>query len=234
MSTKPHSTSFSVGRFHFSVRLGSLFFPLSLDDIKPGLDILGYSMTPALDRTRLPYAPGVRLSISGQIAENLEAKLSLRMDPERGIVAIEGSDIEAVIKSFDELEKWVQENTSVDFAQERRFYEFIFDGTISVGSERDPIRTISNLYSDSRTIEQFGDIIEAKVTNFGIRLVQKDRSPGEDEWLDIRVEPTVERPRSTYLANVVYRSPDKEKVIARANELLATLEQIIATIESSN
>ena len=216
-----------IERFLFSVRLGGIFFPLGFSEITQLLDKAGFTIAAAL-RDRLPSVPaGGRLVVGGRIAE--KGDLSFNVDPNRGVITVEGKSIENVITDFNAIEDLARQEFDVDFSQERQFYEIIADLTITV--YKNPIETVSELFSDSKVLSDFSTILEEEVGNYGVRLVKKEQLPTEGEWFEYRIEPLVEKPRNTYHSNVIYRSKDKDKVTKTATELIKRVGQLISTME---
>ena len=216
-----------IERFLFSVRLGGIFFPLGFSEITQLLDKAGFILAAAL-KDRLPSVPaGGRLVVGGRIAE--KGDLSFNVDPNRGVITVEGRSIRNVITDFNAIEDLARQEFAVDFSQERQFYEIIADLTITV--YKNPIETVGELFSDSKVLSDFSTILEEEVGNYGVRLVKKEQLPNEEEWFEYRIEPLVEKPRNTYHSNVIYRSKDKDKVIKTATELIKRVGQLISTME---
>jgi hypothetical protein len=76
-----------VDRFHFSVKLKSIFFPVDLPELTPLLSEIGYSVRKELTDKIPDISAGLRLSVSGNIAENKDNGQIFRIDPERGVLA---------------------------------------------------------------------------------------------------------------------------------------------------
>src|SRR3972149_6285473 len=101
-----------VERFSFNTRLKSIFFPIDYSDITEVLREAGFTIPPSLaDRT--PGLPlGARLIMSGPIAQKDD--LRFQMIPDRGIIGIDGRDIERTLDTFNEVEELIRQRLRVD------------------------------------------------------------------------------------------------------------------------
>jgi len=215
-----------IERFVFSVRLRGLFFPLGFSDIAQLLDKAGFTLIrPLRERPSLPS--GAQLVVAGRIAE--KGDLKLNVDPDRGVINIEGKSIQEVLTEFDGIEKLALEEFGVNFNIERRFYETI--GDLTILADKDPIETISKIYSDSKVFSAFKTILKEDSGNYGVRLVRKGQFPDQEEWWEYRIEPLVAKSRNTYYSNVIYRSEDKANVVRAARGMVETVGQLIMTME---
>ena len=230
MSATRSDPKLSVTRFQFSVRLKSIFFPFGVGDIGPGLEQLGYSLD-ADSSEGLPIPAGTRVVISGEVARKSEPPVSVRIDPQRGILGFHGADIQTVVDDFDKLEVWVNDNLSLALSSEAQFYEFILAAELAVPEGRSPIDTIARVYSDSDYTARFSELLGTPVTNYGVRLVGRDDMPTSLEWIDLRVEPMVRRPTASYSVNAIYRAPDKVKVEGRALAIADLVEKVVEEME---
>ena len=80
MSRSKQDTQIKIERFHFSVRLKSIFFPLELAELIPILEEVGYSVRSELSQ-RIPDVPfGVKVVAGGAIAEKRTIGQSFRLD----------------------------------------------------------------------------------------------------------------------------------------------------------
>ena len=226
----------SVERFSFSIRLDSLFFPVTMEELRLGLEKLDYSLNADVERALAPASrpAGARVSIGGTIANKTDPPLQFRTDMERGILGIDGRGVGEVVDDFTALEDWIREELCLDLSQEARFYELILEGSLAVGQGRDPIDTLKHLYAGSPHLSSFAKVVGRDVTNFGVRLVEKGQVPSANTWLDIRVEPSIQRGNTAYTVNVVFRDPDRAKVVAEANRISDTVAELVVAMEQES
>jgi len=211
-----------------------LFFPIGLSELEALSGSIGYDFAKEL-RDRLPEVPkGMRLSMAGPIATKTKDGYSLRVDMEKGVVAIQGSDIEGVLQDFESLEKHTKEVLRVSLEDEARFYEFILDAEAVFTDGRNPIQEISNLFAGAQVFDQLSPIVGEPLTNFGLRLVPKDLSPNGDIWVDFRIEPSIAKPTSVYSINTVLRNTARSIVIEQARSVGTKLRQIIDLLRGTS
>jgi len=216
-----------IERFLLSVRLGGLFFPLGFSEITQLVDKAGFTLVPPLRERPLVPPVGAQLVVGGRIAQ--KGDLSFNVDPNRGVITVEGNIIENVVAEFNGIEDLARQEFAVDFIREARFYEIIADLTIAV--HKNPVETVSKVFSDSKVLSDFSTILKEKVGNYGVRLAKKRQVPNEEEWFEYSVEPLVAKPRSAYHSTVIYRSKDKDNVMKAATGLIETVGQIVSTME---
>lgn len=215
-----------IERFLFSVRLGGVFFPLGFSEITRLVDKVGFTLVPSLkERPMVPA--GAQLLVGGRIAQKDD--LSFNVDPNRGIITVEGNIIEKVLTEFNAMEDLARQEFAIDFIREARFYEIIADLTIVV--HKNPVETVSRVFSDSKVLSDFSTILKEEVGNYGVRLVKRGQAPDGEEWVEYKIEPLVAKPRSTYYSNVIYRSKVKDNVMKAATGLIDTVGQIVTTME---
>lgn len=175
-----------------------------------------------------PLVPvGAQLVAGGRIAQ--KGELSFDVDPNRGIITVEGNIIEKVLTEFNAIEDLARQEFAIDFIREARFYEIIADLTIVV--HKNPVETVSRVFSDSKVLSDFSTILKEEVGNYGIRLAKRGQVPNEEEWFEYRVEPLVAKPRSAYYSNIIYRSKVKDNVMKAATGLIDTVGRLVSTME---
>lgn len=216
-------------RFHFSVRLKSIFFPLELAELTPILSDMGYSVRKELAERIADLPLGGRIVVGGNIAEKKDTGQTLRLDPDRGVIAIVGQHIDGIISDFSDLERLVKDRTNVDLEAEVSFYEFIAEGSAITGS--DPTKVIASLFKDSELESGISRILGFSATNFGIRVVEQNRYVTETQWFDLRVEPLIPKPNTVYSINLTRRHPERAKVVDSAKSLNKMVENILNVME---
>ena len=222
----PEKEKTRIERFLFSVRLGGIFFPLGFSEITQIVEKTGFSLVASLREKPLLPAGG-QLVVGGRIAE--KGDLSFNVDPNRGIITVEGNVIENVLTEFNAIEDLAREEFAVDFVREASFYEIIAELTMAV--HKNPIETVSKLFSGSKVLSDFSTILEEDVGNYGVRLVKTRQVPNEEEWFEYRIEPLVAKPRNAYHSTVIYRSRVKDEVTKAATRLIDTVGRLVSTME---
>lgn len=223
------SIKIKLERFHLSVRLGSIFFPLEISEVIPLLEESGYKISEELAKRLAALPLGAKVVVGGAIAEKRDDGRTFRMEPDRGVIAIAGQHVDAIVKDFSNLEKLINDKLNLSLSKEALFYEFIAEGTATTG--KDPTKIVAKLLDGSRLQSEISKILGPSVTNFGLRLVERERYVTDNQWFDFKIEPLVPKPDTTYLINVVYRHPKRANVIGAAQSLNGTIEKLLIAIE---
>lgn len=218
-----------IERFHFSVRLSSIFFPIELAELLPILEEAGYTIRKELVE-RMPDVPlGAKVVIGGPMAEKRDAGQTFRVETERSVIAIAGQDINGIIEDFSNIERLIKDKLNLVLEEKALFYEFIAEGSANTGS--DPTKVIAKLLDDSRLQSEISKILGFSVTNFGVRFVEQNRYVTGAQWSDFRIEPLVPKPDTSYHINVIYRHQERANVVKAAQSLRETIEKLLFAIE---
>ncbi|MBA7610524.1 hypothetical protein ES703_17733 [subsurface metagenome] len=223
------SIKIKLERFHFSVRLGSLFFPLEVSEVTPLLEESGYKISEELTKRLADLPLGTKLVVGGAIAEKRDDGKTFRMEPDRGVIAIAGQHVGTIVEDFSNLEKLIKDKLNVSLEREALFYEFTAEGTATTG--KDPTKIVAKLLNGSRLQSEISKILGSSVTSFGLRLVERERYVTDNQWFDFKIEPLIPKPDTTYHINVVYRHPKRANVINAAQSLNGTIEKLLIAIE---
>ena len=228
--------SLTIDRFSFALRLDTLFVPFSIEEVTPGLEQLGFSLTEDIERMLTPGAKpmGTRINVDGHIAHKDDPPLQVRVDMGRGVLGVDGKNVDEVIEEYRLIEAWINKELQLNLGGNAKFYESILEGILTVGIERSPIETLKRLYTDGGQISQFSQILGRGVTNFGIRIVTEGTAPMDDTWLDLRIEPSVQRSNSAYRVNVVSRGKQLDTQAEEARQLTDKLSQLVSAMEKVN
>lgn len=224
----PESSRLAVRSFALSVRLNSLFFPFSVEEIKNATQRLGFTLARGLENARVPA--GTRLAVSGEVATKSESSIILAVDSERSAISIQGRNIAEVLNEFEQFKSWSAGEGLVDLESSVRFYELLFEGTLAVAPVGNPLNAIRSLYGESQLLARCSEIVGSDLTNYGVRLVNKGSNPATENWMDIQIFPATERPTAAYSVTVVLRSPRYEEVVRMANDLPDKMERIVSAI----
>ncbi|MBI4336758.1 MAG: hypothetical protein HY683_02865 [Chloroflexi bacterium] len=227
MSTSTNAHEIMFTRVRLTVRVDSLFFPLDYGDIAKVLPTLGYELLEKRLPVELPA--GARLAVSGRIAQKEPYYVHLSVD--RGFIGVDGDEPAGVLSEFKNLLQLLEETYHPDFGKQARFYEIIVDATVR--GKGDPLQVLATLSRSIQLLTNLQPLLgEKDLASFGLRLVPRGASPGEDEWFEWRIEPLVPRPKTHYTASVVYRSPNRENVETRLASLEDTLDKLVSQLEA--
>lgn len=223
------NTKMDIFRFHFSVKLKSIFFPLALGEVLPVIEEVGYLPRKELLEAVKNLPDDRRLIVGGAIADKSSIGGTFRMDPASNVIAIAGKNILEVIQDFTKIEQIVEERLQVAIEKQAQFYEFVGDGAVVTG--RDPTKVTAKVYHDSKLLAQLSEILGFSATNFGVRIVEQNMYATEAHWSEIVVEPLLPKADTTYHFTAVYRDPERAKVVGKAHSLTDHIEKTIYAME---
>ena len=156
--------------------------------------------------------------------------LSIGIQMDRGVLTVNGKDVQVVLDEFREIVKWASE-IGVDLTADVKFYESIIEAQLNVGKENNPIETSRNMFAKYEQYRKFSEIFGSDITNYGVRLVNAGTSPSSDTWIDLRIDPSVERSNSIYRVNGVLRGPDLDNQMDAAQRIEEKVKQIVITMQ---
>ncbi|MBM4462887.1 MAG: hypothetical protein FJ012_06065 [Chloroflexi bacterium] len=187
-----------------TVTLAPVIFALDFGDLARALKKNGYDLALQVP----PLAIGQRIGGSGIIAK--KGNITIVADSERRYVGVDGTSLPDVLSSFDELTRIVKDDLWVDIRAKAAFYEAIV--RMNVLGHVNPTETVESFFSNLDAVKALEPILGEPTSLFTIRLVPKGKLTGEQEWFEVKIEPDLARPDSTYMVEVVYRKSDYEKV----------------------
>ena len=219
-----------IERFHLAVRMNLLQFPLAEDEVRSVLEDAGYVWS--ADRTALlaGIPAAMRVVPSGMVARSEDRECTFTLSPERGVLALQGREIERVIGDFSKIQEGIKDRYIPDWESKAFFYEFLLDANFKVSPERDPIKEMQELHKGSGVFEKLQEALGVPVTTYGLRLAEKGVSPDGPHWLEYKVEPDVGKPRTDYLVNIIYRDDSLQTVIQECRQALEKTERILGIL----
>ena len=232
MATRSDISKLNIDRFHFSVRIRTLFFPVGLHEFTTGLQKKGFEILPQVQRLLEQTPIGTKLSVSGPVARRQSPDVQVTMDGGTGVLGVQGRDIQGVIAALEEIEGLLSEDLAVEISSYERFYELILEGEVYVGAARNPIDRVSSLYTDSKHFQALQKVLGEPVMTYGVRLVSKGVAPDTANWEEIKIEPSIAKAKTTYSVSIILRRDDKAAVQRFATRLPDLIERLIETIES--
>ncbi|MDY6916830.1 MAG: hypothetical protein SVP26_02620 [Chloroflexota bacterium] len=151
------------------------------------------------------------------------------VDPNRGVLGIQGKDIPEVIGYFDKVRELAKQLSDVDLDKEARFYEVAAD--LAIATDISPLEVTANLFAGASDLQRLGNLLGAAICNYGVRLVPANQAPTGEEWFDYRIEPLLARPSSEYFSSIVHRSRDRDSVVTAAGKLSETIKALVGAME---
>jgi hypothetical protein len=227
MNMTEKSDELKILRFRIGTTLQSLFFPISVPDLFEAVRKIGYQITAPSLPTPIARA---RMTFTGNFAQ--KDSVILDVNSNRGILGVSADSYSPAIKSFNELSDILQNEFNVDFKEESRFYEIIAE--IKIVSVHNPLESMSNMFKKNRFISKVGKILEQDVSMFTLRFIPKGKTPNQEEWLDLVIEPDLLMPYQRYSVSLVFRSQDKLVMEKFGENLESNLLKIISAIRGSS
>ena len=206
----------------YGVCLNHIIFPITFRELRNALAKNGYEISPI--RIDLP-SPPTRIAFSGEIARKEET--SVRLNVENSNIGTVGRSLTEVTESFKELVKLVKTELGVNLHENVRFYQCNIH--YNMETKKKPCNEIAKV-ENKEYFEKFAKVLGENLSSFSVRLVPRNMSPNQEEWLDIAIEPDVVNEKR-YHIGVVFRNPDRETTENFVSKLENNLLNLIGIIE---
>lgn len=206
-------------RYRLAIVFHTLFFPFTYPELIDSLKKREYSVPPP----PRPAPTGQRVYVGGHIATKNGCIIDV--NEEKKTLAGEGSQVENVIKSIEELMDVVEEDFRLNLERDVDYIELVSD--LVVKSDKSPLKDIegfNNKYS------AFNGIMGMETSAYSISIVPKGFLPSSKKWFDIRIEPRVTTPDREYFIHAIYRDENIGDVLAFAREVNSKILSLIEKI----
>jgi hypothetical protein len=211
--------------YRLALVLQTVFFPFTYPDLFNSLRSRGFKIEGPI----IPVS-GPRSYLGGPIAT--KDGCTVDIDPDRKILANDGSNFEDVMKVHQELIAMAAEDFKVALDKETDYLEMI--ASVIVRSGKSPLKEIQDFFKGFKRMEKFSEILGKDVTFYSLRITPKETLPSGKHWLDITIEPRVTMPESVYFVNVVYRNEDRSDVLRFSSEINTWILKLIQSIEEKS
>jgi len=156
----------------------------------------------------------------------------LSMNSQTMSIGVIGTTNHEVLQTITEVATLLSKE-GVDIDKNGKFHEMLTDYVVETG--KDPAKIIQKYFKSIPVYEQFDKIFQSKPPSlFSIRILPKDAIIDSAEFYDLRIEPTVHKPHSSYLCRLVFRSKDRKKTEKMILELEKKVQSVIQIIEKEN
>jgi len=206
-----------------TVTLTPVIFPLDLGNLTRTLKKKGFELSVQIP----PTAIGTRMAGAGILAR--KGDVAVVADTERRFIGVDGTSVDDVLSSFEELTEVVKHELWVDVHAKAGYYESII--RMNVLGRNNPTEVVEGFFRDLDTAKSLETIIGEPTSLFTIRLVPRGKLTGEPEWFDIRIEPDVSRPDTTYIIEIVYRKLEYKSVIDFVSGIDQKIDAILDNME---
>ena len=209
---------------HLAVRYNTLHFPVNPGDLGRIVPHAGYVVT----EEEILSAPfGARVSFAGRLAK--KGEIELRMNTERGILAVRGPDADSVLGEFDWLEDLLQQKFAFDSVAAAWFYELLAE--FIVESTDNPLTALARHFQAVPVLERASDILGFPVSSYTSRMFHTGQDPDDLNWAEIRIEPYVPAASTRFLVNVVFRNKQREPVTQFLSGLREKVMKLVEGVE---
>ena len=209
---------------HLAVRYNTLHFPVNPGDLARIVPHTGYVVT----QEEILSAPfGGRVSFAGRLAK--KGEIELRMDTERGILALRGPDADSVLGEFNWLEDLLQQKFAFDSVAAARFYELLSE--FIVESTGNPLTALARHFQGVPVLERASEVLGFPVSSYTSRMFHTGQDPNDLNWAEIRIEPYVPAASTRFLVNVVFRNEHREPVTEFLDGLRQKVIKLVDGVE---
>ena len=214
-------------RLHLSMRFKDVLFPFEQSLFLRYLPELGYSISGQIRQVLPPL--GGHLEVKGVIATK-GADIRVAINPENPSLGIAAPDCGTLVDTFEEVEAALRERLHLNSEEHALFYEVDARATVHTGSNP---TAVLRKHAAPKAIVAGGEALFGEpCANATFRLVPTTGSASSADWFDLIVEPFWGSPETFYVANLVFRNSDRQRVVGLARELAPKLEQFVETLEA--
>lgn len=212
-ASQPEADPEQVRRCRLGVRLGTVHWPVDLNEIHGALVRLKYDQIAASDE-----------SVNAQKNEK-----AFYCDHKRMVLGFHSQNLESVISSQREFFSTVKSSYGADLADYSRFYEVEYISTYY--GKKSHHEALKSAYADSGHMSSFLSILGMNARPKGVDLVSADSEMVDDKWFHVTVEPKVEGTRKSYYCMTLFRDTDLNSAIAQGKKSPEYIKRIIERLE---
>lgn len=213
-------------QLRLSVKTNFIFSPIDPGQLQEGLVKRGYEALPL----RASQIAAGRIDVIGSIARKKDNEVTF--DSNRQVIGVNGASPAETLSSFNDIYQIIAEELHIDLSGSSvRFYETIVDYVLATG--RNPRQVLGELSSLRDLSNRISSAVGVDVSLFGFRVGSKDVVPNREEWLDIKFEPIIAKADKEYFMQIVFRSPEKDRVSNFLGSIENTVKTLIQLLESA-
>lgn len=177
-----------------------------------------------------PIPSGARLQLRGRVAT--KGDISIRVDTDRHIVAVEVLNPESAIEQLDLIESLLHDDLAFDSSGLIHFYEFGSD--LVVKSVKNPLESWQTHFAHVPVIEKISNILGRETALYGVTVALKGADPNQSNWFDLRINPQILSATNNYAVKVVFRDAERDEVIGFVRGFEDTLSKLLAIVEQGD
>jgi hypothetical protein len=212
---------------NLAVVYDSVLFPFEVLAFLRSLSKRAYLVPDPIAADILAPPHGARVETGKLVAR--KADILLALDTDRKTMIVSAPVPPTAADEMEDLEALLRDELGIDATQFARFYEL--SCSLTATGTTNPLQSWAASLQQVPMLSRIPAIVGTEITPFGLRFVGKDQTPTQSEWLDIRIEPRVLAPTTHHYADVVFRHPDRTRVLQFARNLERTVQALIALLE---
>ncbi|MDO8673784.1 MAG: hypothetical protein Q7O66_20430 [Dehalococcoidia bacterium] len=209
-----------------SVKYTSVLFPLDTLQFLRAVSKQGFIIPDSIEQ--VPF--GTRVEISGLIAR--KGDISVRVDSNRQVLGVQAPNVNSVLDEMDSIESLLKTELDLDSHALADYYELLASLTIKAG--RHPLECWETHFAEAPILNKFSDVLGTDVSLFGVRLAVRGEVPNQPDWLEIRIEPSVQSPQKHHSVQIICRHSRRDEVFAFGRKLEDTLRNLISLVEQKD
>ncbi len=151
------------------------------------------------------------------------------VDNGKRIIGVHSATVEDSVNSIEDVLGTIQKIFAIDLHQYINFYEFEINASYYIDNNN-AYSEISKLYSDSKDLSNFNEIIGQKLSQSSIKLTPYGKHINNLEWYEITIEPKINSPGNAFAIRMICRNPNLRLVIENAKSTPENISKIIAQI----
>lgn len=213
--------SVDIMRISLLVRWRPIFYPFEQWQFLKLLPENGYVVPEEIRNRRMNF--GTRPETSGVVAT--KGAVSLTLDSSKPGIQLDGTDITTTIDEFESIEQLIDSSFGLSSEEMARFYEF--DAQALVKSSASPIELVEGFKVENDISNIVSDVLNYSVKPFSLKVVRAEGRPSDDEWCEFFLEPSSRSPESDFFTYMIFRQPDRAKVLTVAQCFTDSIKQII-------
>jgi len=171
-----------------------------------------------------------KLAMMGDVIAR-KKDIIVTLNQQRRVLGIDVQSSKAALEGFQELLGLLIDTVNINVEKNTLFFELL--GKIHIKTKLDPLESMSKAFSSLKLLQEFNIILGEEVSPVMVQFMPKSKIPSDKDYFDITIRPILTSPRSKYLINVVYRSPDYTKVLTFLDGMENNLLKFIEIIEAA-
>ena len=213
-------------QLRLTCRWRTLFPPIEPLRLAMSLEELGYVIPDGIVRSA---GLGMNVTVdNGVIAR--KGSIAVIATPDRGFLGLAARDPDSLTTEFLALEEFLESHHNIDQKAIALFYEF--HAVLTVAAQRPPEQAWPSHFADVPYVRKASEIIGYNLSPFGLRLASQGQHANSEEWIEVRIEPSVLSVNPEHTVESIFRRRDRDEVVGFAHRFEETLFELLQLVES--